>query len=343
MPAYFDSGFTVNTPSWHGQENLLDTPPTNWAEARKAGGFEWEPVRVPVYEPVGMSECGQHEHYEPIEGFQRIIRDDTGATLCAGPDTLPTIGHGEMGEVIEEILKTPNVVYETGGVLEGGKKVWALALLDEPIKIKGDFSETLPYIAFQNRHDGKGAFSVQATAVRIVCANTWKAAELEGERTGYTYSFRHTPNWRDKVEQAREAVTAARQSINTYVEMAEHLLTVKVTKAQQELFVAEFFPAPPKGVASDRVLANVEKSRQKMRDILVSDTTAKIAGTAYGLVQAAGEYLDHARASKSWETQINRTLLSNEKLKYRALAIAEHVTATKTTTRPRRSRAKADA
>lgn len=328
MADYFESGFCVRTPSWHGKETLLAESPKSWAEARTAAGMDWEPAEGSVYEVVGVNPDGT-EAFAPIPDWKRIYRDDTMATLAVTRDSYALISHDEMGQVLEEIMRTPNVEYETGGVLEGGKKVWGLARLGEPVQIKGDSSMTLPYLSVTNRHDGGGSFQVQATAVRIVCANTWHAAEVEGEKTGTVYSFRHTANWKDRVNEAREAVMAARQSINTYYEMAEHLLTVKVTKAQRELFIGEFFPMPPAGLASDRVLANVETSRQALRDILASETTAPISNTAFGLIQAAGEYMDHVRTAKSWETKLNRTLLAPERFKTRAVRIAELVTAGK--------------
>jgi hypothetical protein len=42
-------------------------------------------------------------------------------------------------------------------------------------------------------------------------------------------------------------------------------------------------------------------------------------------VQAAGEYLDHVRTARSWETRLNRTLIRPEPLKHRALALAREV------------------
>lgn len=324
MPAYFDTGFCVRTPSWHGQETLLDQAPRTWAEARKYAGMEWEPAEGHVYEVDGINPDGT-PHFAPIDGYKRIYRDDTMATLAVTNETYSRISHEEMGQVLEEIMRTPDVTYETGGVLEGGRKVWALAQLGDPVTIPGDSSMTLPYLSVTNRHDGRGSFAVQATAVRIVCANTWHSAELEGEKTGTVYSFRHTANWRDRIEEAREAVTAARKSINMYYEMAEELLTVRVTPVQAKLFVGEFFPMPPAGMASDRVIGNVERSRQALLDIMASETTQPVAHTAYGLVQAAGEYMDHVRTSKSWETKLNRTLLSPERFKYRAVKLARQV------------------
>jgi Domain of unknown function (DUF932) len=44
----------------------------------------------------------------------------------------------------------------------------------------GDDSPTLPHLAITNRHDDTAACALCATAVRIVCANTFRAAELEG-------------------------------------------------------------------------------------------------------------------------------------------------------------------
>lgn len=324
MPDYFETGFCVRTPSWHGKETLLAEAPKTWAEARKHAGLEWEVAQGQVYEVDGMNPDGT-PHYAPIDGWKRIYRDDTMDTLAVTSETYTQITHEEMGQVMEEILATTNLTFETGGVLEGGRKVWALLQLDEPVTIPGDSSQTLPYFSVTNRHDSKGSFQVQATAVRIVCANTWHAAELEGDRTGTVYSFKHTANWRDRVEEAREAVLTARRSINRYLEIAEHLLTVRVTAKQRELFIHEFFPMPPVGMASDCVIGNVEASRDALRAIMASDTTAPVAHTAYGLIQAAGEYMDHVRVAKSWETKLNRSLLGAEKFKGRAVHIARAV------------------
>ena len=89
----------------------------------------------------------------------------------------------------------------------------AWRLLDEPITLPGDDSPTLPYLAITNRHDGTAACALRATAVRIVCANTFRAAELEGERTGTTFSFIHKSSWRNRIDEARQAVTGARKEM----------------------------------------------------------------------------------------------------------------------------------
>ena len=52
-----------------------------------------------------------------------------------------------MGEIVEAVLAQPNVKWETAGVLDRVRSVWCLALLDEPIRLPGDASPTLPYLA----------------------------------------------------------------------------------------------------------------------------------------------------------------------------------------------------
>ena len=325
MPANVESMFSVRQMPWHREGTILADYPGSWDEARTLAGLDWDPVTSGVYAFAGVNPDGTM-HYEPIEGWKCIIRSDTGAVLSINRETYTVIDHGEMGEIVEAVLAQANVKWETAGVLDGGRSVWCLALLDEPITLPGDTSPTLPYLAITNRHDGMGACALRATAVRIVCANTFRAAELEGERTGTTFSFIHKSSWRHRIEEARQAVTGARREMRRYSELAAELLAIPINQRQRELFVTEFIPMPPQGLVTDRVARNVEEARKALRLLFDSTTNKEIADTAYGLVQAAGEYLDHVRTARSWETRLNRTLIRPEPLKHRALSLVREIT-----------------
>jgi phage/plasmid-like protein (TIGR03299 family) len=327
MPANVESMFSVRQMPWHREGTILQDYPGDWAEARKLAGLNWDPVTTGVYAFAGIN-LDATTHYEPIYGWKCIIRSDTGAVLSINRETYTVINHGAMGEIVEAVLAQPNVKWETAGVLDGGRAVWCLALLDEPVELPGDDSPTMPYLAITNRHDGTGSCALRATAVRIVCANTFRAAELEGERTGATFSFIHKSSWRNRIEEARQAVTGARHEMRRYTELAHELLAIPITPKQRELFVTEFIPMPPTGLVTDRVARNVEEARQALRLIFESKTTEQVSDTGYGLVQAAGEYLDHVRNARSWETRLNRTLIRPEPLKNRALSLVREVIAT---------------
>jgi phage/plasmid-like protein (TIGR03299 family) len=324
MPANVESMFSVRQMPWHQEGTVLADYPGSWAEARTLARLDWDPVTAEVYTLTGITPDGGPV-YEPVTGWKSIARSDTGAVLSLNKDTYTVIDHGQMGEIVEAVLAQPNVKWETAGVLDGGRAVWCLALLDEPVMLPGDDSPTLPYLAITNRHDGTAACALRATAVRIVCANTFRAAELEGERTGTTFSFIHKASWRTRIEDARKAVTGARDEMARYAELAAELLAIRITPAQRELFITEFIPKPPEGLITDRVARNVDEARAALRMIFDSKTTEQVAHTAYGLVQAAGEYLDHVRTARSWETRLNRTLIRPEPLKHRALALAREV------------------
>ena len=324
MPANIESMFSVREMPWHQEGTILPDYPGNWDQARKLAGLDWDPITTQVYALADLDADGT-PRYEPIDGWKCIARSDNGAVLSLNRDTYTVIDHSEMGEIVEAVLAQPNVKWETAGVLDGGRAVWCLALLDEPITLPGDASPTLPYLAITNRHDGTAACALRATAVRIVCANTFRAAELEGERTGTTFSFIHKSSWRNRIDEARAAVTGARREMRRYSELAAELLAIPVTRKQRELFVTEFIPMPPQGLVTDRVARNVEEARKAVRLLFDSTTNEQIAGTAYGLIQAAGEYLDHVRTARSWETRLNRTLIRPEPLKHKALTLVREI------------------
>jgi phage/plasmid-like protein (TIGR03299 family) len=325
MPANVESMFSVRQMPWHREGIIVADYPGDWDQARKLAGLDWDPITTEVYALTDLNANGT-PRYEPINGWKCIARSDDGAVLSLNRDTYTVISHGEMGEIVEAVLAQPNVQWETAGVLDGGRAVWCLALLDEPISLPGDASPTLPYLAITNRHDGTGSCALRATAVRIVCANTFRAAELEGERTGATFSFIHKSSWRNRIEEARQAVTGARREMRRYTELAAELLAIPITPRQRNLFITEFIPLPPQGLVTDRVARNVDEARTALRLLFDSITNEQIAGTAYGLIQAAGEYLDHVRTARSWETRLNRTLIRPEPLKHRALSLVREIT-----------------
>lgn len=330
MPAQVESMFSVREMPWHREGTVLPDYPGSWDEARVLAGLEWDPVSFPVYDHAGSSEAGGPgavDIYEAVPGFNIIKRSDTGAVLSVRPASYAVIDHRDMGEIIEAVLEQENVRWETAGCLDGGKAVWCLCMLDEPVQLPGDPSVTYPYMAITNRHDGTAACALRSTMVRIVCANTFRASEMEGERTGATFSFTHRAGWRDRIDEAREAVTGARAEMRAWADLAADLLAIKVTGEQRRQFVIDFIPMPPETMITDRVARNVEHAREAVRGILGGPTTEGIRGTAYELVQAGVEYADHLRGYRSQGTYLSRTMLRPEPLKARTLSLVRELVA----------------
>lgn len=352
MSALVESMFSVRIAPWHNEGIIVPDYPGNWEAARTLAGLDWEPVEEPVYRKLGTKRIevpqlelyGMDELQQPLYKVtsyhtvevddmatnpddKHIVRSDNGNILSVVSDGYTLINHADMGEIIEAVLGQTNVMWETAGSLNNGRAVWVLVKLDEPITLPGDDSVTYPYMAITNRHDGSGSCSLRTTAVRIVCWNTFNMAEMEGQRHGATYAFRHSTKWRDRIAEAREAVTGARREMQAWKEMATELLGMPITAGQRELFVRAFIPEPPQGLATERVLGNVHAAQQLLRNLFESKTNEGITDNAYGLVQAAGEYLDHVRTARTWETRLNRNLMKPEPLKRKAMKLALEVAA----------------
>ena len=343
MSHYFESGFSVRKPMWHGLGSVLDEYPENWQEARKLAGLEWEPELRPIVE----IRCGDCEHvlttgdievgacgaclstnytYSVVPGEARVIRSDSGLHLGSVSDQFSLVSHAEMGDLLEALSDSDDAVkFETAGSVRDGRQVWALAYLDEPEQIAGDDSPTLPYLALLNSHDGTGAMKVVNTSVRVVCANTYRAADMEGDRTGRQFVFRHVGKVSERIEEAREAIKGTRQAHRDWVALANRLASFRVDAAAVSNFVYLTIPEPPADVTSPRVKSNIAADRAELRRLIDEPQNAAHAGTALGLVDVGVEYLDHSRKFRSRGTLMNRTMLRPEPLKAKVVQNAFEV------------------
>lgn len=370
MPAYFESGFSVRQPMWHGKGIVLGEYPEDWSDAREKAGLTWEPVEHPAWvmrdvhefelscficgcekqHAEGCTRFGTHGAISQLDRFpdesvltadgkhvfvvdethKQVIRSDNKRVLGSNlSSTYSLISHGRQAEgaSMEQIVDAfkdvdGKVKFETAGSVADGKQVWALMYLDEPFQIPGDSSETLPFIALLNRHDGSGACKLTRTSVRVVCWNTYQMASAEGDRTGLQYSFRHTGDVESRIEEAKLALDGLRVETAEYREMCTELMKLNVSDAQLNVYLQEFLPNPAEHgeQVSERVQSNVERARALFKSLYSDSITAEgITGTGYGLLQASTEYLDHARAYRTHDSYMGRSILHGDPLKARVL------------------------
>lgn len=306
-----DNLFAVRQPAWHGLGVTFADFPTR--EEAQALAHPWEPVTTPLFHEVPfINEAGIPEvRYEQIAGHVATVRSDTGATLGVVGDTYNHVKNNELWDIAEAIEGSgADVKFETAGSLGGGKRVWVLIRLHEPITVPGDPNgATLPYYALQNAHDGSAAFRGQAIMTRIVCANTAQLADMDASMHGTSFTFRHTKNVRDRIDDARQALSGWRESIAEWNALQAHLIAETLTREQVTDFVEQFLPEPVGRVVSDRVRNNIATARSDFRAILASPTCEGIDRTAAGMIAAATEYAEHVRRSHNAESKFRRSFL----------------------------------
>lgn len=328
-----DDMFSVRQMPWHGLGKVLSAYPTR--EEAKAIAHPWEPVTQPVFRRVfGFDENGEPTTtFEEIEGQQEVVRSDNNGHIGVTNDTLGIVTNEEMYDIAEAVAGLGgDVRYETGGSLRGGRQVWLLLRLDEPLVLQGDPNgATLQYFALQNNHDGGGSFRGQAINTRIVCANTSRMADMSAKAHGTEIVFRHTKNVKDRIEEAKQALAMWRTSVEEWKVFNEHLLTMKITDAQREEFIERFVPAPEAQIVSKRVMTNIENARRDLRGIFASETSEGVKNTAYGLVQGAVEYSQWFRSTRGKNDQdraenlFRRSFLDRDRLVQSASRLAQDI------------------
>jgi len=348
MPAYFETGFAVREPSWHRQETLVLENlilPSDRERAIILAGHDFTLVEVPsgnvgrIVDPVAHAGnlCRVDGEWRSLDIrpekkglYIRQLRSEGpgplhGAYIETVNQTLTTIDNAIGWDVLEAIVGE-GARLDTGMVLHGGKVCLVTAYLDTPARIDGDDSLTLPYIVCRWAHDGSGALTARYTSVRVVCANTDNAAADESRRTGREFTFRHTRNVMDRIEDAKLALRGIRADHDAYLELANELASISVTHEQRELFITSFLPMPPEALISDRVARNVDEARGAVRALFNGPTIPEgHRFTAYGLRLAGVEYLDHLRGYRNSDTYVGRQLLRQEPAKIKLAGLIREV------------------
>jgi phage/plasmid-like protein (TIGR03299 family) len=308
MPAYFDQGFMVREPAWHGLGIVLEDYPGR-ETAMELAGHNFTVIERPV-EVVGKV------RNKVADGWKALVKSGSGEILQIVKDSYGVVQNDACWDIVDAIVDVPEVKYETGITMKGGAVCSVLAWLDEPVTIPGDDSPLLPFLNVSWSHDGSSAVSARSTSIRVVCWNTQSMAEAEGKRHGTDFTFRHTKNVNNRIAEARTAIQGMRSAHAEYVELARELGRQPVTREQRELFIAAFLPMPEEALISDRVKANVEEGRAAVRRLFEGPTIPEAHSlTAYGLHLAGVEYLDHLRGARNAETKYGRSLLRNEPAK----------------------------
>lgn len=331
-----DKMYSVRQAPWHmGMGTnviMLDVAPETRSDRITAAGHNFTVMESPIFE-LGNQPAfytpNNDPIYQPIDGWKVIKRDDTGDVLHVAKDSYTVVQNIVGHELFEILAANARLDDGTGGTVKNGAVCYLSARLDEPYMIAGDNSPVYPYLVVIWTHDGSGAVSVRMTSVRVVCWNTISLSEMEAKRTGRQFTFKHTTNVMDNIEAAKAALAGAREETKRFIELGNELASIKVTAQQREDFITEFIPAPATNmVISDRVLDNILMARAQVRSIYDSPTIPdEHQFSAFGMLMAGTEYLDHLRGYNNKDTHLGRTLLRDEPAKKKLIPMIRELVA----------------
>jgi phage/plasmid-like protein (TIGR03299 family) len=285
-------------------------------------GHDFIVEQFPIYRKIERSADENNPYalpmaYDAIDGWNMLVRDDTGDVLHVAKDSYHVVQNDVGHEIFEALSEGAALDDGTGGTVKNGALCYLCARVDHAYGVKGDDSPIYPYIVVTWTHDGTGAFQSRATSVRPVCWNTISAGEMQAKSSGRNFTFRHTKNIMDRIEDAKKVIAGAKEDTIRFIELGNELAAIAINNSVREQFIEWFIPMPEsKFIISDRVLDNILDARHNLRAIFNSDTIPEEHRfTAYGLMQAGIEYLDHIRTYRNHDTYLGRTLLRDEPMK----------------------------
>ncbi|GAA0406127.1 hypothetical protein Acor_40890 [Acrocarpospora corrugata] len=288
----FDNGSAgfaaAGKPGWHRLGYTAPGPMTAEELLTNAQLAGWNVRKVPVGavpDPVTGQVVTADEDF-------LVVRTNP---VTGEPERLGMVGkdykvvqNEEVTDFLQTLVDESGAIFDTGGSLNGGRRVFITMRMPEPLMV-GGFDQIDLYLAAFSRHDGWGAFSTVATPVRVVCANTERAA-LRNHAAKFT--VRHTGNIAGRIAEAREALKLTWRHGEAFAAEAEKLLATPMDLKEFRQFTAVLHPLPSD--AKDLTRKNHELAMRELEWLFAAAPTQEpIRNTRWAAYNAVTERLDH--------------------------------------------------
>lgn len=281
--------------AWHKLGTVTDTCMTAEDVMTKAWLGGWE-VRKIALQGIEINDRGVTKIDCPDKWMTVRTNPATGDTEYLGivGDDYTTVQNEQVAEVLNLLVDASGAHFETAGSMRRGRSVFVTMKLPEAMTIGGIDQHDL-YLAATTSHDGTASLRLDATPVRIVCANTQRMAY---QRSQASYTFRHTSNITGKISEARQALGLMWKHFNDFETEAEKMINEALTMGEFDQIVAQLWPLADD--ASDAAHNNAKQRTATLRYLIRdADTQKAIKNTRWAGYQSIVEYVDHYAPAKT--------------------------------------------
>lgn len=311
-----DSMFSVREVPWHGLGKVLKTNPKSVDDALKKAGLDWEVVKAPMYVEVKKSKRAKPQMIE-VPDYFLTVRTDTMDPLAPVHQRYEPIQNRDAFSFLDNILG--EVIVETCGSIQGGKRVWMMTKLPEHIEVAGDRVEQ--FAGVYAGHDAKQALTVAVTPVRWVCQNTisYGLSVASGR-----YTIRHIGgDLSTRIHEARQALGITVNYYKQFKKVGDKLGQKKLADGKMSKLLADLYPVEQD--MGDRAARNRTEAREMVMAIFKgtlggqqAKTVGNAPGTAWCAVNAVAEYQDHFVKVQSDEGRFLRVTEDPGQMKQKA-------------------------
>lgn len=244
-----------------------------------------------------------------------LYRSDTLAPLSIVSRGYNIVQPREVLHFFREMAEQNKFQLETAGALDGGKRVWALAKVNDGQAVVGH-DVVRPYVLMATSYDGTMATTAKFTTIRVVCHNTLTMAAGGGERGfGQTETDENAAGKSKQVIRVPHSLVfdpkATRMELGIVLDSFERFMVEAKLMAAAKIdtdFAKRILQATlPEGsvlvdkATGERKPVPVEETKGYARVMELFGGAGYGAdlkgakGTAWGLLNAVTQYVDHER------------------------------------------------
>ncbi len=289
---------------WHQLGHALPhkQPLDVWAQA---AGMQWHIRETPV-RYLATDQGDSHLYGEALEFPEQkvLYRSDTKAALSVVSQRYKVVQPREVLEFYRDLSEIAGFELETAGVLKAGRRFWALARTGKSTALKGN-DVVHSYLLLATSCDGTLATMAIPTSVRVVCNNTLAVA-LQGASQAGAVKVPHSTHFDAQAVKRQLGVavgqwdsfmyrmkTLAERKVKTHEAMNYFLKVICQSDAMGDT---------PTGLANERALKKV----QSLYEGHGRGAELQAArGTAWGLLSAITEYVDHEKQARSQDNRLD--------------------------------------
>lgn len=303
----------VGEKPWHGlgAEMQVGMSIADW---RAAAGLNWEALSANVqFTNGGLQEWPER---------RVLYRSDTHAPLSVVTNGYHVVQPKDVMDLYAEIAKVGGFELEVAGALSGGRRIWALAKVNDGAMVVGQ-DRVRPRILLATSFDGTMATTAKFLAERVVCANTLAIGLAE---KSHEVKVNHSMKWGEKsAEQMREKLGVVHNAFEKFMAEARELAARPMNDVEADAFVAmllEPFAGSKEGKPRDpRETRGYKRIMELFNEKAIGRNMA--GATRWGMLNAVTQLIDHERGRTDSTRMESAWFGAGAALKERARVILE--------------------
>jgi phage/plasmid-like protein (TIGR03299 family) len=231
-----------------------------------------------------------------------LYRSDTKAPLSVVSQRYKVVQPEEILEFYRDLTEYAGYELETAGVLKGGRKFWALARSGLSTSLKGQ-DQVNDYLLLATSCDGTLATMATPTTVRVVCNNTLQIA-VDG--TSQAVKVPHRSEFDPRAVKSQLGISVSQW--NDFMYRMKALADRKIDHHEAQHYFQSVICGAEKPIDDPSKLPNY-RALNKVQKLYHGEGRGShlitAQDTAWGLLNAVTEYVDHDKRARSNDTRMD--------------------------------------